>query len=87
MEQDLVISVRSKRIIDSPINVKLHHPLEDSLGLSKMQLSYMQIATLPFNREFYLSCDKLVRYVALIIKIKRNWLSSKCSTPNQILKQ
>ena len=41
----------------------------------------MQIATLPFNWKFYLSCDKLVQYVPLIIKIKRNWLPSKCNTP------
>ena len=82
MEQDLVTAVRSKRIINSPINVNLHYPLEHPLGLFKRQLNYMQIATLPFNWEFYLSCDKLVQYVALIIKIKRNWLPSKCSTPN-----
>ena len=81
MEQDLVTAIRSKRIIDSPINVNFHYPLEDPLGLFKRQFSYMQIAILPFNWEFYLSCDNLVQYVALIMKIKRNWLPSKYSTP------
>ena len=78
-EQDLVTCLSSNKIIDSPINVNLHHPLEDA-SLSERQLSYTQIVTLPFNWEYYSSWDKLTRNVALIIKIKRNWLASKRST-------
>ena len=63
IEQDPVTGVRSIPIIDSPINVKLHQPLEDT-GLSKRQLSDMQIVNLIFNWEHYFSCEKLVRHVA-----------------------
>ena len=70
-EQDLITGFRSNEIIDSPINVNLHYPLEDT-SLSERQLNYMQIVTLPFNWEYYSSWDKLTRHVALIIKIKRN---------------
>ena len=47
-EQDLVTCLSSNKIIDSPINVNLHHPLEDA-SLSERQLSYTQIVTLLFN--------------------------------------
>ena len=40
----------------------------------------MQIVTLPFNWEYYSSWDKLTQHIALIIKIKGNWLTSKHST-------
>ena len=63
IEQDPVTGVRSIPIVDSPINVKLHQPSEDT-GLSKRQLSDMQIANLIFNWEHYFSCEKLVRHVA-----------------------
>ena len=78
-EQDLITGFDSNEIIDSPINVKLHYPLEDT-SLSERQLNYTQIVTLPFNWEYYSSWDKLTEHVALIIKIKRNWLASKRST-------
>ena len=45
IEQDPIADVRSIPIIDSPINVNLHQPLEDT-GLSKRQLSDMQIVNL-----------------------------------------
>ena len=35
----------NNRILDSPINVNLHHPLED-INLSERQLSYTQVVTL-----------------------------------------
>ena len=41
-EQDLVTCFGSNEIIDSAINVNLHHPLEDA-SLSERQLSYAQI--------------------------------------------
>ena len=44
-EQDLVTGFGSNEIIDSPINVNLHHPLEDT-SLSERQLSYTQIVPL-----------------------------------------
>ena len=78
-EPDLITGFGSNRIVDSPINVNLHYPLEDT-SLCERQLSYMQIVTLPFNWEYYSSWDKLTQHVALIIKIKQNWLGSKCST-------
>ena len=45
LEQDLVTGFGNNRILDSPINVNLHHPLED-INLSERQLSYTQIVTL-----------------------------------------
>ena len=81
-EQDLVTGFGSNEIVDSPININLHNPFEDT-SLSKKQLSYTEIVTSPLNWEYYSSLDKLTRRVALIIKIKRNYLASKRS--NQIL--
>ena len=78
-EPDLITGFGCSEIIDSPINVNLHYPLEDT-SLSERQLSYRQIVTLPFKWQYYFSWDKLTRHVALIIKIKRNWLASKRST-------
>ena len=78
-EQDLITGFGSNEIIDSPIHVNLHYPLEDT-SLSERQLNYTEIVTLPFNWEYCSSWDKLTRHVALIIKIKQNWLASKCST-------
>ena len=63
IEQDPIIGVRSIPIIDLPINVNFHQPLEDT-GLSKRQLSDMQIVNLIFNWEHYFSCEKLFRHVA-----------------------
>ena len=45
-EQDLITCFGSNEIIDSPINVNLHCPLEDT-SLSERQLNYTQIVTLP----------------------------------------
>ena len=45
LEQDLVTGFGNNRTLDSPINVNLHHPLED-INLSERQLSYTQIVTL-----------------------------------------
>ena len=84
-EQDLITCFGSNEIIDAPINVNLHYPLEDT-SLSERQSNYTQIVTLPFNWEYYSSWDKLTRHVALIIKIKRNWLASKRSTQKQNFK-
>ena len=43
-------------------------------------MSYTQIVTLPFNWEHYSFWYKLTRHVALIRKIKGNWLASKRNT-------
>ena len=45
IEQGLVTGFSSNEIIDSPINVNLHHLLEGT-GLSKRQLSNTQIVPL-----------------------------------------
>ena len=47
-EQDLVTCFGSNEIIDSPISVNLHHPLEDA-SLSERQLSYTQIVPPRWN--------------------------------------
>ena len=60
IEQDLVTGFSSNEILDSPINVDLHHSLENT-GLSKRQLS---------DTRYYSSWNKLTRHVALIAKIK-----------------
>ena len=43
-EQDLIAGFGSNEIIDSPINVNLHYPLEDT-SLSERPLNYTQIVT------------------------------------------
>ena len=48
IEQDLVTGFSGNEIIDSTINVNLHHPVEDT-GLFKWQLNNTEIVALPGN--------------------------------------